>query len=85
MFQPLLCESAPACRNVAASSRALASLLANLFAKCHEPARQEKKYGRGDATHTNQFRSNMIILWKSFDLSSNDTAFVTKHRSRAES
>jgi len=26
----------------------------------------------------------MNILWKSFDLSSNDTAFVTKDRSRAE-
>jgi hypothetical protein len=26
----------------------------------------------------------MNILWKSFDLSSNDTALVTKDRSRAE-
>ena len=26
----------------------------------------------------------MNILWKSFDLSSNDTAFVTKDRSRAD-
>ncbi|PSO18063.1 hypothetical protein C7G42_16890 [Bradyrhizobium sp. MOS003] len=38
----------------------------------------------GDATHTNQFGGDMNILWKSFDLSSNDTALDVNHRSRAE-
>jgi hypothetical protein len=76
MFQPLFGESAPACRYFAATSRVLAM--------CHEPAREEKNTDAGDATHTNQFRGDMNILWKSFDLSSNDTASVTKYRSRAE-
>jgi len=34
----------------------------------------------GDATHTNQFRRDVIILWKSFDLSSNDAALVVANR-----
>jgi hypothetical protein len=76
MFQPLFGESAPACSNLAASSRALAM--------CHEPAREEKNTDAGDATRTNQFGRDMNILWKSFDLSSNDTAPVMKYRSRAE-
>jgi hypothetical protein len=76
MFQPLFREGAPACCNLAANSRALAM--------CHEPAREEKNTDAGDATHTNQLKSDMNILWKSFDLSSNDTAFVMKYRSRAE-
>ncbi|WP_128945835.1 hypothetical protein [Bradyrhizobium zhanjiangense] len=46
----------------------------------NQPVR--RKHGRGDATHTNQFRRDMNILWKSFDLSSNDAAPVIKHRSR---
>jgi hypothetical protein len=75
MFQPLLGESTPARRKIAVTGT---------LAMCHEPARQEKKYGRGDATHTNQFRRDMNILWKSFDLSSNDTKFAMKDRSRAE-
>ncbi|UUO36051.1 hypothetical protein DCM75_17510 [Bradyrhizobium sp. WBOS02] len=43
-----------------------------------------REHGRGDATHTNQFQRDMNILWKRFDLSSNDAAHVVKYRSRAE-
>ncbi|MCP3458801.1 hypothetical protein [Bradyrhizobium sp. CCGUVB23] len=48
----------------------------------NEPVRREQR--TRDATQTNQFRRDVIILWKSFDLSSDDTNFGAKFRSRAE-
>ncbi|MFK4621024.1 hypothetical protein ABIF50_004330 [Bradyrhizobium diazoefficiens] len=84
MLQPLFGENAPACRDLTATSRAANKIANRLLAMCHGPARQEKNTDAGDATHTNQFRRDMNILWKSFDLSSNDTSFVVKDRSRAE-
>ena len=84
MLQALLGEGAPACRDVAANSHGTGGREIGLLAMCHEPARQGKTRTRGDATHTNQFRRDMNILWKSFVLSSNDTAFVINHRSRAD-
>jgi hypothetical protein len=76
MFQSLFGERAPASRNGAAASHVLAM--------CHELARQEKNTDARDATRTNQFGRDGIILWKSFDLSSNDAISVIGHRSRAE-
>src|SRR5512139_3722144 len=69
VLQPLFGERAPARRNVTAASAVLTM--------CHEPARKERTRTR-DATHTNQFRRDEFILWKSFVLSSSDAIFVTK-------
>ncbi|MBR0824179.1 hypothetical protein JQ596_01430 [Bradyrhizobium manausense] len=48
----------------------------------NQPVRRELR--TRDATQTNQFRRDGIILWKSFDLSSKDTICVAENRSRAE-
>jgi hypothetical protein len=45
MFQPLFGESAPACGNVTATSRALAM--------CHKPAREEKNTDATQRTRIN--------------------------------